>query len=44
MLSVSLSPILGCHITTEKEEVRMRLYKSGLLQFVIPEIGIKYAF
>lgn len=44
VLSASLSPILGCHLTTKNDEIRMRLYKSGLLQTVIPEIGIKYAF
>lgn len=44
VLSASLSPILGCHLTTKNEEIRMRLYKSGLLQTIIPEIGIKYAF
>lgn len=43
-LSASLSPILGCHITSQNEEVKMKLYKSGLLHTLIPEIGIKYAF
>lgn len=44
VLSASLSPILGCHLTTRNDEIRMRLYKSGLLQTIIPEIGIKYSF
>lgn len=43
-LSASLSPILGCHITSDSSELKMRLYKSGLLQMIIPEIGIKYTF
>lgn len=43
-LSASLSPILGCHITSQNAEIKMKLYKSGLLQTVIPEIGIKYTF
>ena len=43
-LSASLSPVLGCHITTGNAEVRMRLYQSGLMQLIIPEIGIKYTF
>lgn len=44
IVSASLSPALGCHITSSNEEVRMRLYKSGLIQSIVPEIGIKYAF
>ena len=43
-LSASLSPIIGCHITSSGENIKMLLYKSGLLQTVIPEIGLKYAF
>jgi hypothetical protein len=43
-LSASLSPILGCHITSQNAEVKMKLYKSGLIQAIIPEIGIKYTF
>ena len=43
-LSANLSPIIGSHISYEKGDVRMRLYKSGLIQSIIPEIGIKYAF
>ena len=43
-LSATLSPVLGAHITYQKGEVKMRLYKSGLMQIIIPEIGIKYAF
>ena len=44
VLSASLSPILGCHITSKNDEIKMRIYKSGLLQTIVPEIGIKYAF
>jgi hypothetical protein len=43
-LSASLSPTIGCHITSSGENIKMLLYKSGLLQTVIPEIGLKYAF
>lgn len=43
-LSASLSPLLGCHITSQNAEVKMKLYKSGLIQTIIPEIGIKYTF
>lgn len=43
-LSASLSPLLGCHITSQNAEVKMKLYKSGLIQAIIPEIGIKYTF
>ena len=43
-LSASLSPLLGCHITSQNAEVKMKMYKSGLIQAIIPEIGIKYTF
>lgn len=43
-LSASLSPVIGSHITYPQGEVRMRLYRTGLVQSIIPEIGIKYAF
>ncbi len=43
-LSASFSPVIGCHITSSNADIRMRLYKSGLLQLIIPEIGIKYSF
>lgn len=44
ILSACLSPIIGSHITYKDGDVKMKLYKSGLMQLVIPEIGIKYAF
>lgn len=44
VLSASLSPVLGSHITYQDGEVKMKLYRRGLIQTFIPEIGIKYAF
>lgn len=43
-VSVSLSPILGIHVSAEDENVLTRVYRNGLLQAVMPEFGISYRF
>lgn len=43
-LSASLAPVIGVHLTSGKSNVRMNLYKTGLLHLIIPEIGLKYSF
>lgn len=43
-LSASLSPVLGAHITMRDGMPCMRLYTSGLIYSIIPEIGIRYTF
>ena len=43
-LSASLSPVLGAHITMKDDMPCMRLYISGLIYSIMPEIGIRYTF
>ena len=43
-LSASLNPVLGTHMVVVGEHVEMKYYKNGLINTVIPEIGIKYTF
>lgn len=45
IVSVSLAPCFGAHfISREYTGVRMEYYRYGLMNTVMPEIGIKYAF
>ena len=44
ILSATLSPVLGSHLTYNDGELSMKLYRSGLMQIVVPELGVKYAF
>lgn len=43
-LSLSINPILGAHISVFDDHLSMKLYRSGLIYSLIPEIGIKYMF
>lgn len=43
-LSINLSPVLGMHMTIVDEHLEMRYYKRGIINAMIPEIGIKYLF
>ena len=43
-ISVSLSPILGLHVSRLDENRITRTYRNGLIQTVLPEIGISYRF
>ena len=43
-ISLSLSPILGIQLAKVDENFVTRTYRNGLLQTVVPEIGISYRF
>jgi hypothetical protein len=43
-ISVSLAPTLGIQLTKDDENFITRTYRNGLLQSVLPEIGISYRF
>ncbi len=43
-VSISVSPVLGLHLSTRGDAMNMLIYKNGLLYGIMPEIGIKYAF
>ena len=43
-ISVSLNPVIGSHLIVMEEHVEMKYYKNGLINAVLPEIGIKYIF
>ncbi len=43
-ISVCLNPVLGSHITVIDEHIEMRYFKNGLINTILPEIGIKYTF
>lgn len=43
-ISASLAPVLGSHVVLHKESVSMKYYTNGLLDGLMPEIGIKYWF
>ena len=43
-ICVGLSPVLGIHITSEKNSISTQYYKHGLIQSIIPEISISYRF
>lgn len=43
-ISISLSPILGCHMVNDGEYMRLEYYRNGLLNSLTPEIGVCYTF
>lgn len=43
-ISASLNPILGSHLIIRDEYLEMAYYRNGLLNAILPEIGIKYTF
>ncbi len=43
-ISLSLSPVIGLHMSARNGMMDMLLYKTGLLYGIMPEVGIKYAF
>lgn len=43
-ISASIAPILGLHLSFDRNGVNMRAYRNGILYGVMPEIGIKFAF
>ncbi len=43
-ISLSVSPVIGLHMSARNSMMNMLLYKTGLLYGIMPEAGIKYAF
>lgn len=43
-LSVTVTPMLGVHLSRVNDYINMRLYRKGLMYAIMPEIGIKYTF
>ena len=43
-ISASLNPVIGSHLVIRNEYLEMTYYRNGLLNAVLPEIGIKYTF
>ena len=43
-VSICLNPILGSHLSIVDEVIEMSYYKNGLINTILPEIGIKYTF
>lgn len=43
-ISVSLNPIIGSHLIVREEYLEMAYYRNGLLNAILPEIGIKFLF
>lgn len=43
-ISVSISPVLGAHVSMRDGMPHMKLYRNGLPYGAMPEIGIKYMF
>ncbi len=43
-VSLSISPVIGLHMTAKNGMTNMLLYKNGLMYSIMPEVGIKYAF
>lgn len=43
-LSFCIIPVIGTHIHKEGSNLKMEYYKAGLINTLMPEIGIKYMF
>lgn len=43
-VSISFSPMLGCHTIIRKDMIRMKLYRNGLIGSLMPEACLKYYF
>ena len=43
-ISACLNPAIGSHLVIRDEYLEMTYYRNGLLNAVLPEIGIKYTF
>lgn len=43
-VSVCLNPVVGSHLVIRNEYLEMTYYRNGLLNALLPEIGIKYIF
>lgn len=43
-ISASLCPILGSHMSISDESIIMSQYVNGIINTILPEIGVKYIF
>ena len=43
-VSVCVNPTLGSHLSISDNAVKMEYYRNGLINTILPEIGIKYMF
>ena len=43
-ITIALAPVLGLHVSQKGENLNTRTYWNGLLQAIMPEIGISYRF
>lgn len=43
-ISMSLNPVVGSHLIVFEDHAKLEYYKNGLMNLVMPEIGVKYAF
>ncbi len=43
-ISISLAPVLGIHMSKIGDSFITRTYRNGILQTILPEIGISYRF
>lgn len=43
-ISLSVSPVIGTHMTFMKGSMKMEYYRYGLLATMMPEAGIRYRF
>lgn len=44
IISLSISPVMGSHVEFNGNAINIRSYNYGLLNSIMPEIGIKYRF
>ena len=43
-ISISVAPTLGIHVLREEENMITKTYRNGIMQVLMPEIGISYRF
>ena len=43
-ISMSLNPVLGSHLILMGDHAELKYYRNGLMNLIMPEIGIRYAF
>lgn len=43
-ISLCINPLLGSHMVIHEDHAEMKYYKIGLLNMLIPEVGIKHMF
>lgn len=43
-LSISLNPVIGSHIAFLEDHAEMNFYRNGLMNIIMPEVGIRHTF